>query len=214
MALMPLALILAVLGLGLFGLGLHRISRLRLVSGGVQGISGALLLTVGLFFASVSANLYTYQRLNHESPVATVRFDRIGPQYFRAYLSRPEGRTEIYDLHGDDWQIDARILKWHGLATLAGLDSLLQLRRIRGRYRSIEQAREANPGIYTLYTPQGVDVWELAHRYPRLPWVDAVYGSATFLPMAHGARFEIRLSQSGLVARPLNRAAEQAIAGW
>ena len=46
------------------------------------------------------------------------------------------------------------------------------------------------------------------HRYRSwVPWLDALYGSATFLPMADGALYEIKVSQSGLVARPLNQAA-------
>jgi hypothetical protein len=44
--------------------------------------------------------------------------------------------------------------------------------------------------------------------------MDALYGSATFLPMADGALYEIKVSQSGLVARPLNQAARDAVAGW
>ena len=47
-----------------------------------------------------------------------------------------------------------------------------------------------------------------------LPFVDAVYGSATYLPMADGARYEISITQSGLIARPLNQAAEAAAGAW
>jgi hypothetical protein len=44
--------------------------------------------------------------------------------------------------------------------------------------------------------------------------VDAVYGSATFLPMADKAAYAISASQTGLIARPLNEAARNAISGW
>src|SRR5260370_69241 len=60
-----------------------------------------------------------------------------------------------------------------------------------------------------------IDPWDLAHRYRSwLPWLDAIYGSATFLPMADGALYEIKVSQSGLIARPLNQAARAAVGGW
>ncbi len=69
--------------------------------------------------------------------------------------------------------------------------------------------------MYSLNQPQRIDLWDLVHRYPSwVAWMDALYGSATFLPMADGALYEIKVSQSGLVARPLNQAARDAVAGW
>jgi hypothetical protein len=44
--------------------------------------------------------------------------------------------------------------------------------------------------------------------------VDALYGSATYLPMVDGALYEIKVSQSGLLARPLNQAAREAVGSW
>ena len=47
-----------------------------------------------------------------------------------------------------------------------------------------------------------------------IAWVDAEYGSATFLPMADGALFTVKLSSTGLVARPENDRATIAIQDW
>jgi hypothetical protein len=69
--------------------------------------------------------------------------------------------------------------------------------------------------VYALYQPDRVNLWELVHRYHGwFPWIDALYGSATYLPMADGALFDIRVSQSGLIARPLNQAARTAVGDW
>ena len=58
-------------------------------------------------------------------------------------------------------------------------------------------------------------MWTLLQRYHNyLPWVDTLYGSAAFMPMADGARYEVKVSQSGLVARPLNLVARQAVGAW
>ncbi len=208
-------LILGLAGLLLFGLGIRRIWQWQLTRGGIQGLIGALLLSAALLLASLSANLHTYQRLSHETPVANLRFEQLGPQHFRAYLARPGQDAEIYDLHGDEWQVDARVLKWRGAATLLGLDSGYQLERLGGRYRDLQQEQTARRSVYTLYKGKGIDIWALARRHPDwLPWVDAVYGSATYLPMAHGARFAISMGQSGLIARPLNDAAKVAVESW
>lgn len=43
--------------------------------------------------------------------------------------------------------------------------------------------------------------------------VDTLYGSAAYMPMADGATYEIWLTQSGLIARPANPAANTATTG-
>ena len=208
-------IILGLLGLILFILGIRRIWRWKMLSGGLQGISGALLISLALLVASLATNLHTYQRLTHENPVATLRFEQLGPQYFRAVLARPQSPGEIYELRGDEWQLDARVLKWKGFATVLGLDSGFQLERLSGRYRDIQQENSAPRSAHPLYTGEGVDIWSLARQYPRwLPWVDAVYGSATYMPMVHGASYQISMTQSGLIARPTNAIAEQALKNW
>ncbi len=208
-------IILALLGLTLFVLGIRRIWQWKMLSGGVQGISGALLLSLALLIASLATNLHSYQRLTHEYPVATLRFEQLGPQYFRAVLARPETVAEIYELRGDEWQLDARVLKWKGFATVLGLDSGYQLERLSGRYHNIQQENAAPRSAHPLYLGEGLDIWALARQHPRwLPWVDAVYGSATYMPMAHGAGYQVSMSQSGLIARPSNAIAEQALKDW
>jgi hypothetical protein len=111
--------------------------------------------------------------------------------------------------------VDARILKWQGAVNLLGFDAALRLDRISGRYTDIEDERNQPRTVYQLHPPETIDLWELAHRYHRwLPWVDALYGSATFLPMADKGSYEISASQTGLIARPLNEAARSAVSGW
>jgi hypothetical protein len=69
--------------------------------------------------------------------------------------------------------------------------------------------------VYGLSQNPGLDLWELSTRYPRwLPFVDAIYGSATYLPMAETARYEVKMTPSGLLARPINPAAESAAGNW
>ena len=82
------------------------------------------------------------------------------------------------------------MLKWRGFANLLGLDARYRLERLGGRYVEIEQERSAARSVYALGAAPALDLWLLARAYPRwLPFVDAVYGSATYLPMADGARY-------------------------
>jgi hypothetical protein len=101
------------------------------------------------------------------------------------------------------------------LANVLGFDTAYRLDRISGRYASIDDERSLPRTVYSLTQPERVDLWELAHRYRSwVPWIDALYGSATYLPMADGARYSISVSQSGLVARPVNQAAVVAVGDW
>jgi hypothetical protein len=107
------------------------------------------------------------------------------------------------------------VLKWHALANIVGFDAAYRLERIGGRYTRVEDERAQARTVYALNAPRRIDPWELAHRYHSwVPWVDALYGSATFLPMADGALYEIKVSQTGLIARPLNQAARDAVGSW
>jgi len=173
-----------------------------------------LFLLAGCTFL-VAADLGTYQRLTEEQPAGELQFSRIAVHQFNGVLTYPDGKVALFFLRGDEWQVDARILKWQALANLAGFDTAFRLDRISGRYSQIEDERTKPRTVYELKPPNQIDLWELARRYHRwLPWFDALYGSATYLPMADKADFEIAVSQSGLVARPLNQAARDAVSGW
>jgi hypothetical protein len=204
----------ASVGLILFLWGLRRFWRRKVVSGSFEGLVGLLFVAIAGLIVAISMNLRTYDRLTHESPVAEVRFQVRGPQYFRAYMMLESG-AKIFDLRGDEWQIDARVLKWRGPAVLLGLDTLYRLDRLGGRYRDISQERTRPRTIYSLSKEPGLDLWTIVQKYTRwMPWMDALYGSATYMPMVDGASYSISLSSSGLVARPSNEIARKAVGRW
>ena len=209
-------LIIAFFGLLLLILACQRLFRGRLIAAGGAATTGALLLALAALLFVISLNLHTYARLTHERPVAEIVFQQRGPQSFNATLTRvPDGEIQMFVLSGDEWQLDARVLKWKGWANLFGLDAQYRLERVSGRYRDIEQERTAERTVYPLSENPGLDLWQLTFDHPsRLPFVDAVYGNATYMPMSDGARYEVSITQSGLVARPVNAAAQQAAGSW
>jgi len=184
-----------------------------------SAVANLLLASVfglaALLLASLGTNLLTYQRLTHEAWAATLTLRQVGPAYYSVELETADGGFRALDLRGDEWQLDARVLKWHGLAVVLGLDTLYRLERLAGRYRDAEQERSAPRTVHELSRGAGgLDPFTLAQRASWLPWVDAVYGSATYLPAADGARYEVKVSASGLVARPVNEQARRALAAW
>ncbi|MFI5314598.1 MAG: hypothetical protein ACHQ6T_02775 [Myxococcota bacterium] len=181
----------------------------------LTGMLVAVAIAGGALAVLVATNLRTYARLTYEQPVAEISFHERGPQRYLATVTRSDDhQVQTFELAGDEWQVDARVLKWHGLANLLGLDTRYRLERVSGRYRDIEQERSAPRSVFALGERPAIDLWSFAQTHPHwIPFVDGFYGSATYLPMAEGARYQVSLSQSGLLARPIDEARAQP-AGW
>jgi hypothetical protein len=193
----------------------RRLRRRRVLGGCLHGTTGLVLILLSVAAVLIASNLRTYQRLSYEQAAAELQLTRTGEREFNAVLTHQDGESKDFALRGDEWQVDARVLKWHAFANLVGFDTAYRLERISGRYSRIEDERSQARTVYSLNPPQRIDPWDLVHRYHSwVPWMDALYGSATFLPMADGALYEIKVSQSGLVARPLNQAARDAVGSW
>lgn len=167
----------------------------------------ALLTLVFLGLATVAAAggmaLRGYRVLGAETPVATVIAHRAGPQYWKLELKRPGGDTRTLPLSGDDFRLEAVVVKWKLPAELAGVPPLYRLDRLSGRYADAGQAMEARSTIYDLRAP-GPDLFDLHHRYPQwLPMVDTQFGSGVYLPLVDGGRYTVSLMATGaLVVRP------------
>ena len=207
--------LLGVAGLVLFFGGFKRLFHGHMAGGGARILFGLVLILGFALIAAVALDLRTYLRLTYEQPVATLNFAALGPQDFRATLTDSTGQVHSVELRGDDWQLDARVLKWKGLATVLGLDPVYRLERLEGRYRNAGQESHDYHSVVDLSQDRGLDFWGLVQRNAGwLPLADASYGSATYLPMADGAQFTVSLGSTGLLARPTNKAAEEAMTHW
>jgi hypothetical protein len=205
----------AVAGLLFLLLAIRRLRHRRLGACAMHGASSLVLFLAAVAIGLLGANLLTYHRLTHEQPALDAQFKRAGEARYAALLTYPSGETQELALSGDEWQVDARVIKWRPLANLLGFDTAYRLERISGRYTDIARERDQERTVYALNPPDRVDVWTLVRTWKRyVPWADALYGSAVYVPMSDGARYQIVVSQSGLVARPLNEAARQAVGAW
>lgn len=185
------------------------------VRGSFKGLGACVLGLVAVVVFLVGLNLLTWQRFTHERPVAQLAFHQLAPQRFAVTLRLPNGHIRQFELRGDAWQIDARMLKWTNAATLLGLDPLYRLERVDGRFQQLQQAQTDKPSVVGLTTSQGLSLWQAARDGASwLPFVDASYGSATYLPMHDGAIYQVSISHTGLLARPSNPVADRAVKAW
>lgn len=186
------------------------------VFGFIRGSIGLLLLAGALLVVLVAADVYSYRNLADEHNVGTVAFRKLGEQHFEARFSDEDGLGQQFELHGDQWQLDARLLKWKGPLARWGIQPAYRLDRLSGRYLTLQDERSKQRSVHQLTgSNYGVDVWQSLRRIDKkLGFVDAVYGSATFLPMEDGAVYEVRITHNGLMARPLNEQASSALDEW
>ena len=210
-----LIVVFALAGILFLFAAVRRLRRRRVLGGVLSGATALVFILLSVCAALIVGNLRTYQRLSFEQPAGELQLTRTGNREFNAVLTYPGGERANFALRGDEWQVDARVLKWHAFANMVGFDAAYRLERIGGRFSRIEDERGQVRTVYSLNQAERIDPWELVHRYHSwVPWMDALYGSATFLPMADGALYEIKVSQSGLIARPLNQVARDAVGSW
>lgn len=217
-----ISMLVAFVGLAFTVTGIKRLFQRRLIHAAGLQLSGLFFLVLASSAFLLASNLHTYQRLVYEQAVAEITFQQLGPQDFNASIQSLDSTfQQVVNLKGDEWQLDAQVLSWQGVATMLGLDANYRLHRVSGRYLDINEEQQRQRTVYSLVKPMAYieddkfDLWQFAHEYQNwLHWVDAVYGSAVFLPMTDGAKFSIAISRTGLIARPVNDEARKAVSQW
>ena len=169
-------------------------------------VAGLLFLAIGAGAGLVALGTKGYRPFLQEEVAARVSVRPIGPQRFNATVQFPDGRSKTFEMAGDEFYIDAHILKWRPLLNLLGLHTGYQLDRIAGRYQAIEKERTAPRTIHPLADESWVSLFRLRQRFEWLdPLLDAQYGSATFTPVNRPADLEVRVSTTGLLVREVPR---------
>ena len=166
-ALSPQTILVAIAGTGgviALLLAVAAVRRMRdweIRRGSVTLLGAALVAALGVGGAMLAASLHTYTRLTHEQEAARAVLRALGPQRYELLLLRAGEPTRSYELRGDEWQIDARVLKWKGWANVLGLDASYRLERVSGRYGDVEQERTAPRSVYALSEEPAIDLWTL-----------------------------------------------------
>jgi hypothetical protein len=174
----------------------------RLGAGALSVVLAVALLAGGAVCAAVTVGLSGYRALTREDLAATVHTVPTGPQWFEARIVLPDGSETRYVLAGDQFAIEARILKWHPWANLLGLHTAYELDRVTGRYQQIEDERRRPRTVFALAPEHRIDLFAWRARLPWLaPLVDAEYGASTFTRADRVASYEVRVSTTGLLVR-------------
>jgi hypothetical protein len=197
-----LALVFAILSLCFFALTIWAFRKRRILRTTTNTLMALLMLSVAALFATLSVSTQGYRALIREEVVASVATRKLADQQFEVRVHFPEGRDTMFVLNGDEFYVDARILKWKPIANVLGLHTDYELDRISGRYVDLEAEQANSRTVYALSEPKPLDLFDLLRRHPFLGWlVDAEYGSGTFIASDDQALFDILVSTTGLLVR-------------
>jgi hypothetical protein len=188
------------------GLGVRARSAIRngdYVRALVRFLAGIIFLLLALLLATITVGTQGYRALTNEDVAATVKTEPLGPQRFRATITLPDKRLAMYELQGDAFYVDAHILKWKPWANLLGLHTAYELDRVAGRYNAVADEQSRPHSVYSLATNKPLDVFFLARRTLLGAMVDAEYGSAAFIAGNQPAEYQVRVSTTGLLIRPV-----------
>lgn len=179
----------------------------------LKGMAVFGVILAGLYVLVIALNLTSYHSLAGMQTVATISTQRQADQIWQVTLNSDDGVSTVRTLQGDQWQIDVRIIRFSGPLRWLDIASGYRLDRLSGRYTSLEQERSSPRTTITLSEAIWPDLWQW-DREVNLPFVEAVDGNATFMPMRDGAVFDVKLSSSGLVSVPMNEQARAAVQFW
>ncbi|VEE15593.1 membrane protein [Ectopseudomonas mendocina] len=183
--------------------------------GWLRGTCGLAFLALAGLVGLVAYDLYAYEPLQAGKPLVTLSFKADGPQRYQVTLLEGS-RERTVTLEGDMWQLDGRLIRWKGLAGLIGLEPGYRLERLSGRFLAIEQQALAQHGrVQLAESPYGIDLWRWLRLNQRdLLLFDPQALRVTYLPIAADAVYSVSLTPTGLLAEPMNSAAEAALKDW
>ncbi|MEX2471389.1 MAG: hypothetical protein WEA34_04370 [Gemmatimonadota bacterium] len=192
------------LGVVMVGLAVRAVRGGRWGGGVARTGGGALFLALGALAGTLGVSTHGYRALTQEELALTVTTVPTGARTFQAFLEFPDGRDTTLHVLGDQLLVDAHILKWQYFANVLGYSTQYELDRLTGRYVDIEHERALPRTVHSLKTEKPVDLFDLVARHAWLRFlVDTEYGSATYVDVDAPARFQVLVSTTGLLVRPV-----------
>ena len=180
---------------------------------------GILLLAfapISLILVMLTQDLISYRNLAVEQRIASVFVAQDGEKSFNLRLDI-EGNSMpyIFPLRGEEWRLEGRVLRWEPALAKLGLNNLVRLERLSGRYQLPEHEVSSQRTVHPLPSGEWLDSWPLLSDYAFIwRWVEVDYGSGVYAPLEDGAVFGVYLGRSGMFIRPENPIAINALRAW
>lgn len=159
--------------------------------------------------------LESYSNLTSEKPIALVIFHKVGDNQYKIDYSLEGGpfvENEKVIFYGDQWSIEARVFKLkYFVNAIFGIGPKYRLDRLSSRFSNIKKSSTRPPSVIDLSQSRLSSI----KKYVIGIYIyDTSYGSGTYAPMSDGASYQVFLSPTGLLIRPANSVARNALEDW
>ncbi len=168
----------------------------------------------------LTQDVYSYRNLAEEQKIARVVITQRQkssqkPTHYNLNLIIPDQGSLNFAMLGDQWQLEARVLRWNLTFARLGVANLIRLDRLSNRFSDIEDQRSQEKLYYRIPNAAIWDTWPvLQHAEFLRKWVEVDYGNAVYAPLRDGAAYNIYLGRSGLFLQPENPIAKEALQDW
>lgn len=197
----------SITALAIFGLRRRPLSSLALF---------ALFAPLSLGVIVLSQDIISYRNLAVEERIASVFVAQHDADTFNLRIDIDgEAMPFRFPVNGDEWRLEGRVLRWDSSLAKLGVQNLVRLERLSGRYHNTTDEAQRHRSVHPLPTRAWVDSWSFLSDYAYVwRYVEADYGSGVYAPLRDGAVFGVYLGRSGLFIRPENPIAIKAMRAW
>jgi hypothetical protein len=169
-------------------------------------------------------DLYHFWGRSNTQNIATVTTQSVSPQRFTLVLEATDEVPIHFEMNGDMWQLDARLLVWDDYWHYLGISSLYRFERLSGRYNSIEDERNNERTLYSLW--EGIsstdedehsffsDFKRWVTAYTWFPGVNLLYGGSVYVPVIDGAVYKVQIYNGRLQVLAANDKAKDVLVQW
>lgn len=182
----------------------------RILIASVNGTAGFSLLSVSITLTLILLNIHTYHQLTAENKLAVIEIGVL-TDYGLPLRIHTDKIKKTYYINAEEWQLDARFLKWKSWAYLLGAEPVVRLESLSERrpLRNKTVPEKYNLlGEHALLTDWGSTLSDW------FGMVDTYYGSAVYMPAVQGSTYTVSATISGLIVRADNKQAHEAVTGW
>jgi len=184
--------------------------RVSPVNGIISFLIALLLITFSAAVFWFSMALQSYKVFNKKELAAIVVCDVIaeGEKGFKLTFTEVDGNKKSepreFLIRGDQWAVDANILKWDSWVNMLGVHTCYKLTRISGRYADINDEVSKERSAYEI-DKSNRWLWRILYKNgKKIPFVDAVYGSSTFTYPDETVKFGVYVTTSGLMVEEIS----------
>jgi len=192
-----------------------------------KAIKSAFFLVIGLLCLLLANQLSQFFPVFPKQSIANIYITKVHEKDYLLYLDAPrinhnpdaaskiDKAERFFQLTGDLWQLDLRLLTWHPLLAEFGASPLYKFERLSARYHSLQEERDSPRSLFELEDSNFLSrYWQQLVSVLNGNLINSYYGSAVYAPMADSAEYGVFLTASGIELKPLNESAEQALHSW